>query len=145
MKFPIAEGIFLLFFLVGLTLTGVGYYLFRSRQQLTKTGVATPGVVINLHRVKSNSYPLAPSIRYQTADGQQRVFHSSEGHNPPVYQVGEEVTLYYDPKAPENVHLEGDYFMIYIFGGMGLGFLLLSVWSVPECVRQIGAWLRMNL
>ncbi|MFC5408238.1 DUF3592 domain-containing protein [Larkinella bovis] len=140
MKLPGGDLFTLLFFFIGVTLVGIGYGLYHSRQQLIRKGIATQGLVIDLHRVKPHEYPLAPSIRYRTADGQERVFHSSLGRNPPAYQIGEEVTLYYDPKQPDRVQLQGDYLLVYVLGGIGSIFLLLSVWSVPEALRAVWQW-----
>jgi hypothetical protein len=144
MKLPAADLIIFLFFLIGVSLLGIAYYVYWSRQQLIQHGIKTKGIVISMHRIKPREYPVAPSIRYQIQDGRELVFHSSEGRNPPAYQVGEEVTLYYDPAQPNQVELEGEYLLIYVFGGMGLIFLLLSVWSIGESVGAIWEWLFAN-
>ncbi|GAB3933936.1 DUF3592 domain-containing protein [Larkinella terrae] len=140
MDFPAGELFILLFFSVGLTLVGIGYFIFRKRRNLTRNGIAAKGIVIGLHRMERHEYPLAPSIRYQTTDGREVIFHSSEGRNPPKYRVGDEVTLYYDPKDFQHVQLAGDYLMVYVFAGMGAVFLLLSVWDIADSVGTIWQW-----
>ncbi|WP_229220144.1 DUF3592 domain-containing protein, partial [Dyadobacter beijingensis] len=98
-------------------------------------------IVIDLHRLKPREYPLAPSIRFFTKNGTERIFHSSEARNPPAYQLGEEVTLYYDPKDPANVHLQGNYLLVYVFGGMGAVFWLFSIWGIGSAVKAVFQWL----
>lgn len=141
MKIPAGDLFIFLFFLIGVSFLGTAYYLYWSHQQLMKNGIAAKGIVIGMHRIKPREYPVAPSIRYRIQDGRELIVHSSEGRNPPAYQIGEEVTLYYDPAQPERVELDGDYLMVYVFGGMGLVFLLLSVWSIGESAVIIWKWL----
>ncbi|GAB3989380.1 hypothetical protein GCM10028807_14160 [Spirosoma daeguense] len=141
MKFPAGDLFILLFFLIGATLVSVAYYVYWSHQQLVKNGISTKGTVIGMHRMKPREYPVAPSIRYQTQDGCERIFHSSEGRNPPAYQIGEEVTLYYDPNQPDKVVLDGDFLLVYVFGGMGLVFIFLSVWGIGESVTNVWQWM----
>ena len=44
------------------------------------------------------------SVRFQTADGRTVEFQNGVGSNAPP-QVGEEVTVYYDPERPEDAKL----------------------------------------
>lgn len=140
-KVPGFELFILLFFLIGALFAGISYTIYRNSRNLIENGIETKGTVIDLHRLKPREYPLAPSIRYFTKEGTERVFHSSEARNPPAYQIGEEVTLHYDPKDPENVHLQGNYLLVYVFAGMALGFWLFSIWYVAGAVRVIFRWL----
>ncbi|UFH52860.1 DUF3592 domain-containing protein [Spirosoma sp. KNUC1025] len=141
MKFPAGELFIVGFFLIGVGFLSVAYYIYQSHQQLVKNGIATKGVVISMHRIKPREYPVAPSIRYRVLDGRELVFHSSVGQNPPAYQIGDEVTLYYDPLHAEKVELDGDYLMVYVMAGIGAVFLLLSVWNVAESTVIIWKWL----
>jgi hypothetical protein len=45
-----------------------------------------------------------PSVRFQTADGRTVDFQNGVGSNAPP-EVGEEVTVYYDPERPEEAKL----------------------------------------
>ena len=47
---------------------------------------------------------LFPSVRFQTTDGRTVEFHNGVGSNAPP-EVGEEVTVYYDPDRPEEAKL----------------------------------------
>ena len=140
MKFPGFEFFIFLFFTVGAIFAGISYSMYRSNTELVENGVKAKGTVIAMHRVKRRQYPVAPSVRFFTQDGREHVFHSSEGRNPPEYQVGEEITIYYDPKNPDNLHLEGNYLLVYVFAGMAAVFWLFSIWYVPSAVKAIWQW-----
>ncbi|MGG7664783.1 DUF3592 domain-containing protein [Dyadobacter sp. BHUBP1] len=131
----------LLFFTIGAVFAVISFSIYRNSRNLIENGIEAKGIVIDLHRLKPREYPLAPSIRYIKRDGTPHVFHSSEGRNPPEYQIGEEVTLYYDPKDPDNVHLKGNYLFVYVFAGMGAMFWLFSIWYVGSAVKAIFRWL----
>ncbi|MBD2756836.1 DUF3592 domain-containing protein [Spirosoma validum] len=141
MKLPTGELFVTFFFLVGITLWGTAYSSYQRHQQVVKNGASAKGLVVGLHRVKRHGYSLAPSIRYQVYDGRELVFHSSEGQNPPVYQIGDEVTLYYNPLQPENVWLADNYLMVYVLAGIGALFLLVSVWEIRESTVIIWKWM----
>jgi hypothetical protein len=94
-----------------------------------------------MHRMKRRQYSQAPSVRFFTPDGKEHVWHSSEGRNPPAYQVGQEVTLYYNPSNLDEVQLENDNLLVYVFGGMGLVFLLFSVWEIAGSTRALWKWI----
>ncbi|ACT92580.1 hypothetical protein Dfer_1332 [Dyadobacter fermentans DSM 18053] len=131
----------LLFFTVGAVFAVISYTIYRNNQNLIEHGIETTGVVIDLHRLKPREYPLAPSIRFVKKGGSEHVFHSSEARNPPAYQIGEQVTLYYDPADPDNVHLEGNYLFVYVFAGMAAMFWLFSIWNIGSAVREIFQWI----
>jgi hypothetical protein len=138
---PGFELFILLFFTVGAVFGIISYTIYRNSRNLIENGVETKGIVIDLHRLKPREYPLAPSIRYFTKEGTERIFHSSEARNPPAYQIGEEVTLYYDPKDADNVHLQGNYLLVYVFAGMGAVFWLFSIWYVGSAVKAVFQWI----
>ncbi|MGX5857466.1 DUF3592 domain-containing protein [Dyadobacter jiangsuensis] len=138
---PGFELFILLFFTIGAIFAVISFTIYRNSQNLIENGIETKGIVIDLHRLKPREYPLAPSIRYVKQDGTVHVFHSSEARNPPEYQIGEEVTLYYDPRDPDNVHLKGNYLFVYVFAGMGAMFWLFSIWYVGSAVKAIFQWL----
>lgn len=140
-RVPAFELFMLLFFTVGAVFAILSYNIYRNSRNLIENGIETKGLVIDLHRLKPLEYPLAPSIRYFKRDGTAHVFHSSEARNPPEYQIGEEVTLYYDPNDPDNVHLKGNYLFVYVFAGMGAVFWLFSIWYVGSALKAVFQWL----
>ena len=141
MKIPFGDLLIFLFFLIGVTFCGVSYNIYRNEANLIENGIKVKGVVIAMHRMKRLEYPVAPSVRYFTLDGKEHVFHSSDGRNPPLYYVGQEVTLHYNPNDPDEVQLENDHLLVYVFGGFGLVFLLFSVWGIGGSMIAIGKWI----
>lgn len=64
------------------------------------------GHVTNLVRSNSkNGYVFKPVVEFQTVDGTRIEFTSSMGTSPPSYDVGDNVTVYYDPKDPHSAML----------------------------------------
>lgn len=141
MKLSAGDFFIILFFSVGLTFCGISFHLYRSGEALIANGIETKGVVIGMHRIKRLAYPVAPSVKFYTQSGKEHVWHSSVGRNPPEYTIGQEVTLHYDPNNPDEVILEEEKLMVYVFGGMGLIFLLLSVWEIGSSLRNVWQWL----
>lgn len=97
--------------------------------RITRYGVRTTGIVVELVGRKS----LAPVVEFETAAGERQIYTSSVSSSPPVYRVGETVTLWYDADAPTSVVLDGwscwlvplimgSFFVV--FGGIGYGGLL---------------------
>ncbi|GAA4395917.1 hypothetical protein GCM10023187_03420 [Nibrella viscosa] len=105
-----------------------------------KNGVATTGTVIDLIQTKRRSYTRAPAIQYTDASGQPKVYYHSVATNPPEYYVGQQVTLYYDRDHPDDIQIAGDNLMIYVMGGFGAVFLLISIWSVPGAIDSLWKW-----
>ncbi|GAA4454226.1 hypothetical protein GCM10023189_20410 [Nibrella saemangeumensis] len=127
MRASFSDILILLFFSVGLTFAGISLYLYQSRQSLTKNGVVTTGTVIDLIQTKRRSYTRAPAIQYTDANNQPKVYYHSVATNPPEYYVGQQVTLYYDRDHPDDIQIAGDNLMIYVMGGFGAVFLLISI------------------
>ncbi|CAG4989723.1 hypothetical protein DYBT9275_00357 [Dyadobacter sp. CECT 9275] len=131
----------MLFFVIGLTLCSAAYYFYQKGRYLIDHGIKVKGLVIGMHRIQRYEYPVAPSIRFMTREGKERVWHSSEGRNPPQFEVGQEVVLHYNPNDPDEVQLENDYLLVYVFGGIGSVSLLLSVWEIGGAIRALWGWL----
>ena len=140
-KFSGGDLFIILFFAIGLTLCSISYYFYHKGRYLIENGIEVKGIVIGMHRMKRYEYPVAPSIRFVTREGKEHVWHSSEGRNPPLFQVGQEVVLYYNPADPDDVQLENDNLLVYVFGGISSIFLLLSVWEIGSSVRALWGWI----
>lgn len=71
------------------------------------------GRVVSLVRSHSkNGYVFSPVVEFRTAEGTSIEFTSSTGSSPPPYDVGENVTVYYDPKDPHAAILS-DWFSVW--------------------------------
>ena len=140
MKLSAGDFFIILFFSIGLVLCGISYHFYRSGGNLIASGIETKGVVIGMHRMKPLEYPVAPSVKFYTQSGKVHIWHSSEGRNPPEYQIGQEVSLHYNPNNPDEVILEQGKLMVYVFGGIGMIFLLLSVWDIGGSIKNLWLW-----
>lgn len=72
-------------------------------------------------------------VRFETADGRQVEIQSRVRSNPPAFDVGERVTVRYDPAVPDNARIDSfmeRWFGPLIFGGLGSVFLLLGLGMV---------------
>jgi hypothetical protein len=140
MKVPAGDLFITLFFSIGLTFCAISYHFYRAGEDLITNGIETKGIVIGMHRMKPLAYPVAPSVRFFTHTGKEHVWHSSDGRNPPAYQIGQEVTLHYNPNDPDDVVLENDKLLVYVFGGMGLVFMFITVWEIGSALANIWRW-----
>ena len=70
-----------------------------------------------------------PVVEFTANDGRRRAVQMSEGSQPPSHEVGEEVTVRYDPEHPLDVRIQsfGSNALMWILPGitgiLGLGFL----------------------
>jgi hypothetical protein len=70
-----------------------------------------------------------PVVEFTASDGRRRSVQMSEGSWPPSHEVGEEVTVLYDPEHPLDARIQsaGSNVLMWILPGitgiLGLGFL----------------------
>ena len=70
-----------------------------------------------------------PVVEYVSADGRPHTVHMTEGSSAPSHEVGDEVTVLYDPEHPLDARIKsfGSYALMWILPGitgiLGLGFL----------------------
>lgn len=141
---------------VGLGLLVGGFYSVQHTRQFLRTAVEAPGVVTeNLRQESSSSdrsglsWSFYPRIRFRTSDGQEIVFISNTGTNPPVYRVNEPVTVLYDPRQPHHASIKSfaQVWMLSIIL-FGVGALLSSVGIGAVVWKGVGnrknAWLQQN-
>jgi hypothetical protein len=70
-----------------------------------------------------------PVVEFVSADGRPHTVHMTEGSSAPSHEVGDEVTVLYDPDHPLDARIKsfGSYALMWILPGitgiLGLGFL----------------------
>ena len=131
---------------------GVGtYYAWSSMNELASEGIRTQGTVIDLEyrRDDEGSGTYAPVVEFYDEQGRRQVYYSSSSSNPPAYDRGEKVDLFYKQGTPERAMIDSfsDRWLLpmilglftVVFGGVGYGLLFVMVrrW------RTIG-WLKAN-
>lgn len=129
--------------LFGLCLLGLGGYLILREMHYLQTAVLTTGTVADL--ATSTSFQdqrywtdYCPVIHFQTTNGQDEEYDSTNCQNPPAYKVGQKVDLYYDSQDPTNVQFHtfldqysaptaaavgGAFFLLLGLGVFWIGFL----------------------
>jgi len=82
----------------------------------------------NRDRVISEAY--FPTVEFTASDGKRRSVQLSEGSFPAAYEVGNEVTILYEPDHPLNARIKsfassaGMWILPTITGILGIGFLV---------------------
>lgn len=91
----------LIFFCVGIFIAYSRYSFFSSS---TEKVVGTVKEVVKKDRrsgtkIKTSYYPI---FEFSTSDGMIHTIESNLATNPPQYEVGEKITLYYNPANPND-------------------------------------------
>jgi hypothetical protein len=115
-----------------------------------------PGTITGLAQDESvdtdgfQSLTYCPYVEYTTLEGETLEVLLSECANPPAYEVGDTVEVYYDPSQPRSVQLKGGVrqwvgnISAGVFGGLGgclsvLGLALIVVAGVLALRRSRAA------
>jgi Protein of unknown function (DUF3592) len=87
--------------LVPLIMAGIGGYFGYTSWQLTKGGQTVSGTVTHLDQADDTDggTTYAPIVSYEVG-GQSYEFNTHNYSYPPAYQVGQQVTVLYDPANP---------------------------------------------
>jgi hypothetical protein len=77
----------------------------------------------------------SPVVEFTSADGRRHSVQMAERSSPPSYEVGEEVTVRYDPQHPLDAHIETSGVDTWLAPGItgGLGLIFLGVvWALRK-------------
>jgi hypothetical protein len=123
--------LFGIFLLIGLGLLGgAGYLVLDTRSDIARADTAG-GTVIDLigERDSDGGTVYYPHVRYVTRSGETVEFTASVGSSPPAFDVGEPVSVLYDPAAPQEARID-TFFQLWfgslILGGTGLVFIVIG-------------------
>jgi len=108
-------------FLAGLgMLAGTAYIVIDTRRDIA-TAATADGVVVDLigSRDSDGDTLYYPQVRFVTGAGAPVEFTGSVGSSPAAFDVGEHVTVFYDPADPSDVRI--DSFLQLWFGPLILG------------------------
>ncbi|MCS6888473.1 MAG: DUF3592 domain-containing protein [Chloroflexus sp.] len=139
---------------IGVALWWVGGYLRADTERRIATMMPTTGTIVALNaRASSTSNGSStlfyPVVEFRTASGETVRFESNTGSNPSPYQVGAQVDVLYDPKAPQSAFINSWWELwlpATIFQGFGGFFILLAVLAIFDLVLkalQIGGLLAL--
>ncbi|MFN0215291.1 MAG: DUF3592 domain-containing protein [Saprospiraceae bacterium] len=134
---------FAIFAIVGIGCGLLGFWLVKSRYDLINDGIKTTGIVIEFNHSKNT---VAPVVGFKDEWGNELVYNSDNYSSIKTFEIGQKVTVYYDPTDPKNATLEGEgrwNFFPFIFllthGGVGIGGLY---WL--EKKRRLNRWLQQS-
>ena len=133
--------------LIGASIAATITVQFRARS------ISAPGEIVDqLGGSRSGSgrgRSYAPVFEFTDADGQRHRVRASVSSNPPAYDVGDAVTVRYDPRRPEKARLDSfleNWFVATLLGGLGIVFTGLAAGFVVTGVasRRRRAWLEQH-
>lgn len=113
---------FNIFLGIGLLMVVIAVMICYNVKTFNASAVKTSGTVVDMIARGKRSY--APVVTYFDDAGVKHRYISSVSSNPPGYEIGERVDIYYDPKNPDDAKIAGwmEYFGAIVVGGMGLLF-----------------------
>lgn len=149
-KFPVEKVVLWIFSgVAGIMLLVAGVSAFNAIAKINREESAPGRVVDMLERreyvneqdriVEEYYYPV---VEYASSDGKRHTVQLSEGSSTPSYEVGDEVTVLYEPEHPLDARIKsfGSSALMWVLPGitgiLGIAFLVavLVVWKVmlPE-------------
>jgi hypothetical protein len=112
---------------VALLLLVIAAGIFIENYMFMQKAIKTEGTVINLHSA-SRRQGYAPDIEYFTGgNATKQIYYSQVYSRPPMYDIGEKVTIYYLENEPENASTGMSWIAIAIVGGLGILFLFFGI------------------
>ncbi len=116
-----------IFTAVGLTLLGLSMWKYSATKTFIESAVTTDGEVVDFTRGSGTNYK--PVVRFKTKDGEEIEYVSSLSTNPPLFDRGEVVTIFYKPDDPQNAKID-EFWSLWFFsvltGGMGTIFFAIG-------------------
>jgi len=103
----VVMGLFFMF--TSIVLFAAGIYLYKTRINEAATFTKTTGTVIELKEVKGNvdvGTTYKPILKYQDKNGREFIYTSANSSDPPAYDVGEKVDMFYNEANPEEAFID---------------------------------------
>lgn len=127
-----------LFSTVGIVCLSIGFNVWNKNRDFKKSGVETTAMVIGLHKKKQIPATTAQAVilQYNTKTEENKIFYSTTYTTPPLFQVGEQIKIWYQPDQPENVLMEGkdEWLIPMILFGFGTIFTLIGL---PGFIKEL--------
>ncbi len=123
--------------LFGMIFFGIGGGLTYRQYTLEQQGIQVQGEVTGhtIGNCDDDGCSYKSVVSFKTQNGKSISFSTTYSSNPPAYDVGETVTVFYPPENPEKATIKGEGKVLRIvfmsFGGVviffGLGLFTLNV------------------
>lgn len=98
----------LFFLLTAIILFAAGVYLYKTRINEAATFTKTTGIVTELREVKGNvdvGTTYKPILKYKDKNGREYIYTSANSSDPPAYDIGEKVEMFYNETNPEEAFI----------------------------------------
>lgn len=115
----------IVFLSIGILFSALALFFYKKQSDFVETAIKTTGKVVNLQVSRKGSK--APIVEYFDKNQQQHFYYHNVYSRPSSYSAGDEVELYYSPINFEDAQLSQDYFLILIFGFLGVIFIIVSL------------------
>lgn len=129
------------FLLVGIGMFIWSVFWFSNRISNLENYVLTPGTVVELEKSSDpdGGYVYSPIVSFKDGNGVEHIYNSGHASDPPDYEVGETVELYYNSTDPEDAFLNS-FFEKWIIGIalviVGLALVPIGIWMVISAFRR---------
>ncbi|MBD2355591.1 DUF3592 domain-containing protein [Tolypothrix sp. FACHB-123] len=120
---------------MGTLFTVIGVVNGLDTRSFVNSSIQTQGTVIDVVRRSSRdsdgdiSYAYYPVIKFTPASGEETIFESTTGTNPPSYSRGQSINILYNPQQPNSAR-ENSWFTLWgfpaIFTGIGSIFVVIG-------------------
>jgi len=96
------------FAFIGACMLAGAFASYNSTVSFLERSETAQGTVVELIRSRSSdSISYYPVVQFTARNGRAIEFQSSTGSNPPPYNWGEQVTVFYEPANPEGAMING--------------------------------------
>lgn len=118
-----------------LVFLGIAGWMFYQQKSLENRGMTTTGTVTRLvASTDSDGTTYAPVFEFKTQGGRTFEIQSDSYSSPPAYEVGQRVTIIYDPEKPATAQIQGENTLLIIIfavvGGIDFAMSLLFGFNV---------------
>jgi hypothetical protein len=145
------------FGIIGLGLLIGDCFFYSSTQKFISKAKSAQGTVTDLiykrssssSSSSSNSGSYFPVIQFQDEKGEQVVFQSSTGSNPPSYSVGQAVEILFDPANPQDARVNSFFSKwggVFVMTLLGVVFFLIGagIFGARILFGRKKDWLKQN-
>ncbi|MEZ4903587.1 MAG: DUF3592 domain-containing protein [Spirosomataceae bacterium] len=119
------------FAFIGVVCLTLAYYNYWLIQKTIENGIETEGVIIAHRRENkiNRTTALAVVVAYKNEKGEPRVYYSTTYTTPVAFQIGEQVSISYNPNDPNDVilHSPTKWLIPLVLGGFGIVFSLIGL------------------
>jgi hypothetical protein len=130
------------FLLVGIGMFIWSVFWFSNRISNLENYVLTSGTVVELEKSRDHEnggYVYSPIVSFEDQNGIQHIYNSGHASDPPSYEIGEKVELYYNSTEPEDAFLNS-FFEKWVIGialvVVGLVLVPIGTWIVISAFRR---------